>query len=238
MMVFLWQICEKTKFLIYYLGMTRQERREKRREIREQNRDFIKRLAPLIERKYRTSIHFEESLMADDGKVYVDVDLTNIESPFSVFSYNRRMDPEIFDYIDQQVFFLRAAIPVVINFDDGGKYSEEMKEKIRKYVKRHYSLEYEDKRMEHKKSMWFAFVLLVIGLITLGLHFLFSALKIWTDVLDELTLIMAWMFTWQSMDAFFVSGHNKRVDIYNSGQLALAEVTFGPPHIYNDSQKQ
>ena len=221
--------------------MTKEEKREKRakvKEIREQNKEFIERLKPLIAKKYRTSMHYEDSLMDDNGTVYVDVDLTKIESPFSIFSYNRRMDPEIFDYIDQQVFFLRAAIPVVINFDDGGKYSEEMKEKIRKYVKRHYSLEYEDKRMEHKKSMWFAVILLVIGLIMLGLHFLFSALDIWTDVLDELTLIMAWMFTWQSMDAFFVSGHNKRVDIYNSGQLALAEVTFGPPHIYNDSQKQ
>ena len=216
--------------------MTRQERRERNKEIRAQNKEFIERLKPLIERKYRTSIRFEESLMADDGKIYVDVDLTNIESPFSVFSYNRRMDPEIFDYIDQQVFFLRASIPVVINFDDGGKYSEEMKEKIRKYVKRHYSLEYEDKRMEHKKSMFFGFLLLIIGLIMLGLHFVFSALKVWTDVLNELSLIMAWMFVWQSMDTFLISGHNKRVDIYNSGQLALAEVTFGPPHLYNETK--
>ena len=218
--------------------MTRKERREKRKEIREQNKEFIKRLKPLIERRYLTSIRFEDSLMADDGKVYVDVDLTNIESPFSVFSYNRRMDPEIFDYIDQQVFFLRAAIPVVINFDDGGKYNEEMKEKIRKYVKRHYSLEYEDKRMEHRKSIIFASFLMMTGLIVLGLHFLFGALKVWTDVLDELTLIMAWMFIWQSMDAFVISGHSKRVDIYNSGQLALAEVTFGPPHNYHDPKNQ
>ena len=217
--------------------MTRKERREKRKEIREQNREFIKRLAPLIERKYRTSMRFEESLMAEDGKVYVDVDLTNIESPFSVFSYNRRMDPEIFDYIDQQVFFLRAAIPVVINFDDGGKYNEEMKEKIRKYVKRHYSLEYEDKRLEHRKSIIFASFILLTGLVVLGLHFLFTALDVWTDVLDELTLIMSWMFIWQSLDMFLISGHSKRVDIYNSGQLALAEVTFGPPHNYHDNQK-
>ena len=217
--------------------MTRKERREKRKEIREQNREFIKRLEPLIERKYRTSMRFEESLMADDGKVYVDVDLTNIESPFSVFSYNRRMDPEIFDYIDQQVFFLRAAIPVVINFDDGGKYNEEMKEKIRKYVKRHYSLEYEDKRLEHRKSIIFASFILLTGLIVLGLHFLFTTLDIWTDVLDELTLIMSWMFIWQSLDMFLISGHSKRVDIYNSGQLALAEVTFGPPHNYHENQK-
>ena len=213
--------------------MTRQERREKRKEIREQNREFVQRLKPLIERKYRTSIHYEDSLMADDGKVYVDVDLTNIESPFSVFSYNRRMDPEIFDYIDQQVFFLRAAIPIVINFDDGGKYSEEMKAKIKKYVKRHYSLEYEDKRLTHRKSMWFALLLLVVGIISLALHFTI----VYTpgdgpgsSVFDELTLITSWMFIWQSLDLFLVSGHSKREDIYNSGQLALAEVTFGPPH--------
>ena len=215
--------------------MTRKERREKRKEIREQNKEFIQRLKPLIERKYRTSIHYEDSLMADDGKVYVDVDLTNIESPFSVFSYNRRMDPEIFDYIDQQVFYLRAAIPIVINFDDGGKYSEEMKEKIRKYVKRHYSLEYEDKRLTHRKSMLFAFVLMIVGIISLAVHFafFFGPDNPGSSVMDELTLITSWMFIWQSLDLFLVSGHTKREDIYNSGQLALAEVTFGPPHLHN-----
>ena len=212
--------------------MTRKEKREKRKEIAIQNKEFVQRLKPLIAKKYRTSMHYEDSLMAEDGKVYVDVDLTNIESPFSVFSYNRRMDPEIFDYIDAQVFFLRAAIPIVINFDDGGKYSEEMKEKIRKYVKRHYSLEYEDKRLTHRKSMWFALLLMIVGIISLALHFtiVYAPDGPGSSVFDELTLITSWMFIWQSLDLFLVSGHTKREDIYNSGQLALAEVTFGPPH--------
>lgn len=212
--------------------MTRQEKREKRKEIALQNKEFVQRLKPLIAKKYRTSMRYEDSLTADDGKVYVDVDLTNIESPFSVFSYNRRMDPEIFDYIDAQVFFLRAAIPIVINFDDGGKYSEEMKEKIRKYVKRHYSLEYEDKRLTHRKSMWFALLLMIVGIISLAIHFaiVYAPDAPGSSVLDELTLITSWMFIWQSLDLFLVSGHTKREDIYNSGQLALAEVTFGPPH--------
>lgn len=212
--------------------MTRQEKKAKRREIAAQNKEFIERLKPLIAKKYRTSMHYEDTLMADDGKVYVDVDLTKIETPFSVFSYNRRMDPEIFDYIDTQVFFLRAAIPVVVNFDDGGKYSEALKEKIRKYVRRHYSLEYEDKRLEHRKSMIFGSLLIVVGLIILALHFIlgYAIPKNAGIVFDELTLIMAWMFIWQSMDTFLISGHRKRIEIYNSGQLALAEVTFGPPH--------
>ena len=236
MAFFLANLRKNIVFAIIF-SMTKQERAEKRakiKEVREQNRDFVERLKPLIAKKYRTSMHFEDSLMDDNGVVYVDVDLTKIETPFSIFSYNRRMDPEIFDYIDQQVFYLRASIPIVINFDDGGKYNEELKEKIRKYVKRHYSLEYEDKRLEHRKSMFFGILLLLAGLIILALHF---AIKLAPDgtatsVFDELTLIMAWMFTWQSLDTFLISGHYKRIDVYNAGQLALADVTFGPPHLY------
>ena len=216
--------------------MNRIERREKRKEIIAQNKEFAKRLKPLIAKRFRTSMHYEDTLVGEDGKAYVNVDLTKVDSPFSIFSYNRRMDPEIFDYIDQQVFFLRAAIPVVINFDDGGKYNEGLKDKIRKYVRRHYSLEYEDKRLEHKKSMLFSFFLLLIGLITLAVHFAImfapkpSAAEGAGSVFDELTLIASWMFIWQSLDMFLVSGHSRRVDIYNSGQLALAEITFGKPH--------
>lgn len=215
-------------------GMTKEERKAYHKEIREQNKEFVKKLKPLFAKRYRASLRYEDSLMGDDGKAYVNVDLTKVESPFSIFSYNRRMDPEIFDYIDTQVYYLRAAVPVVINFDDGGKYNEDLKEKIRKYVRRHYSLEYDDRRLEHRQSIFFGLLLLLAGIIVLALHFAFSfgldGYKS-AQVFDELTLIIAWMFIWQSMDSFLISGHSKRVDIYNSGQLALAEITFGKPHL-------
>jgi hypothetical protein len=76
-------------------------------------------------------------------------------------------------------------------------------------------------------------LLAITGLIWLALHFAFSiglAGNQAAQIFDEFTLIIAWMFIWQSADYFFVSGHNRRVEIYNSGQLALAEITFGKPH--------
>ena len=232
-MVFFVFLTENKVFDII-LTMTREERKAYRKEIRDQNKEFIKKLKPLFAKRYRASLRYEDSLMGDDGKAYVNVDLTKVESPFSIFSYNRRMDPEIFDYIDTQVYYLRAAVPVVINFDDGGKYNEDLKEKIRKYVRRHYSLEYDDRRLEHRQSIFFGLLLLLAGIIVLALHFAFSfglgGYKS-AQVFDELTLIIAWMFIWQSMDSFLISGHSKRVDIYNSGQLALAEITFGKPHL-------
>lgn len=212
--------------------MTFKEKRKKIKEISSQKRDFLKRLTPLVEKKYRVSMHYEDTLMSDDGKAYVNVDLTKIDSPFSVFSYDKRMDPEIFDYIDTQVYYLRTEIPVVINFDDGGKYSDDLKDKIRKYVKRHYILEYEDKRIEHSKSLLFGALIIAIGVLMLTFHFLSTFLFYKNgenQVFNEISLILSWMFIWQGTDTFVISGHSRRIDIHNSGQLALAEVTFGEP---------
>lgn len=210
------------------MGIFSKTSREKRKEVRGQVASFTHNLNDLYSKKYRYSLRYEDSLIKDDGKAYVNVDLTKIDSPFSVFSYDKRMDPDIYDYIDQQVFYLRAEVPVVINFDDGGKYSEELKDKIKKCVTRHYHLQYEDTRYEHHRSMIFGFVLACIGLLMLALHFviMFAFENKPLEIVNELTLIISWMFVWSSVDTFIVSGHSKRVDIMNSGQLALAEITF------------
>lgn len=214
------------------MGIFGNKSKEKRKEVRQQVSNFNKQLNELYSKKYRYSLRYEDSLIKEDGKAYVNVDLTKVDSPFSVFSYDRRMDPDIYDYIDQQVFYLRAEIPVVINFDDGGKYSQDLKDKIKKCVVRHYHLQYEDKRYEHHRSMIFGFALMLVGFLALFLHFtlmyVFDTSKFpQMEVVNEITLIISWMFVWSSVDTFVVSGHSKRVDIMNSGQLALADITFG-----------
>ena len=172
-------------------------------------------------------------MIGDDDKAYINIDLTKIESPFSVFSYERRLDQEIYDYIENEAFYLRVAIPLVINFDDGGKYSDDLKNKIRRTVIRHYSLDYEDKRLEWEKGRRFGWIVLSIGLIFLLTYvllsvFVFSPLG-WDNVMIEIICIMSWVFVWQSVDAFFFSGHRRKIDVLNAGQLALAEVRFGEP---------
>ena len=72
MVVFSWLVCQNIKILVKYNGMTKQERLEKRekiKEIRAQNKEFIERLKPLVAKKYRTSMHYEDSLMDDNGVV-------------------------------------------------------------------------------------------------------------------------------------------------------------------------
>lgn len=199
------------------------------RKILEENRIFRHRIDELFAKKYRTSVRFENALTMDDGKAYINVDLTKIDSPFSEFSYNRRMNPEIYDYINNEAFFLRVSIPLVIRFDDDGKYSEEMKTNIRKTVVRHYNLEYEDCRFAYRKNMWSGFFILGIGVICLLTYILLSIFGNWDSVFMEPLLIVSWVCVWESINRFFFSGHERKVDVYNAGQLALAEVSFGKP---------
>ncbi len=210
--------------------LKKEQERAKKQEIREQNFVFASKVSKLMDRKYRYSIRYENSLVEDDGKAYINVDLTKVETPFSVYSYDKRVDPEIYAYIDSAAFYLRAAVPVVINFDDGGRYSEEMKEKIRKAVIRHYALEFEERIHEHKRRSMFGMLALIIGIIFLSLLVIFNFFvsdKI--RIFLEIITILSWAFVWQSVDIFFFAGHERRLDIYNSAQLAVAEVIFGEP---------
>lgn len=204
-------------------------RKEKKTEIKEQNIVFAQKISKLLDRKYRYSIRYEDSLVEDDGKAYINVDLTKVETPFSVYSYNRRVDPEIYAYIDNAAFYLRASVPVVINFDDGGRYSDELKEKIRKAVIRHYALEFEDRMHEHRRRIVFGLFALLFGLIFLTTTILLHVFVERINVFFEIITILSWVFIWQSVDIFFFAGHERRIDIYNSAQLAVAEVKFGAP---------
>lgn len=203
--------------------------KQKRAEIKEQNINFAHKVSRLMDRKYRYSIRYEDSLVEDDGKAYINVDLTKVETPFSVYSYNRRVDPEIYAYIDSAAFYLRASVPVVINFDDGGRYSDELKEKIRKAVIRHYALEFEDRMHEHHRRLAFGIIAFIFGLLFLATTILLNIFVDSMNIFFEIITILSWVFIWQSMDIFFFAGHERRIDIYNSAQLAVAEVKFGAP---------
>ena len=66
----------------------KKENAKKKRK--EQQKLFRKRLDSLFRTEYRYSLKFEETHVFDDGKAYINVDLTKCESPFSIYSYDNR----------------------------------------------------------------------------------------------------------------------------------------------------
>ena len=212
---------------------SRQEQRSLKKIKKTQNRLFRKRIAALFKTEYRYSLRFEERHVFDDGKAYINVDLTKCKTPFSIYSYEERINPEIYDYINQETLFLPADIPVVINFVDANKYSEKMKTNIKKAVIRHYSLEYEEARYNLHKSRMFAFLSLGVGLVLFAFYLLSIIYIPNEDIakIFEVLQILSWVFIWEAVDRFALTGFDEAIDVANAGQLALVEVQFGEPKI-------
>ncbi len=198
--------------------------------IRESRKVFIRKMNDLFRSEYRYSHRFNKDHIQEDGKANIHVDLTKVEEgPFSIYSYERRIDPEIYNYIDQEAFFLRADVPLIVTFDDGGRYSPELKQKIRDAVIRHYALEYEDKRMDYDRNNKIGLFALILGVSILILYIVLAIIfnnRNLNTVFIELLLIMSWMLIWSSLDHFIFIGGDLRKDSFNAGQLALMEVRF------------
>ncbi len=216
----------------------KRKKQEIERKRKEQRKMFRRRLATLMRDEYRYSLRFEEAHVFDDGKAYINVDLTKVETPFSVYSYDNRIIPEIYDYINQETWFIPADVPIVVNFDDDGKYSDEMKTRIKKAVIRHYSLEYEDQKWELNKSRKFGLATLIIGLLLLSVYVWMSiVVGMSGNVMDPFNFIkepiqiLAWVCIWETVDRFAMTGFDDTVEVLNAGQLALMEVQFGKPMI-------
>ncbi len=206
--------------------------KEKKLKQKEQRRAFVRNIDRLFKTEYRYSKRFEKQHVHHDGKAYINVDLTKVDTPFSIYSYDTRIDQEIYDYIDSEVFYLAADIPLVVNFDDDGKYGEGLKDKITKAVVKHYALQYEDKRKALSKNTFTGFAILIIGILLLLLYVTLNIVTpdgIFFTNFYEIILIMSWMFIWEAGNRFFFSGSTTREEVFNAGQLALLEVRFGKP---------
>ena len=105
--------------------------------------------------------------------------------------------------------------------------NSEFKEKIEKYTRRHYTLQYEDTRLEYFKSIFYGFLFLLIGIIVLATYITLSTTVLKDNsIFIEIICILSWVFVWESVNRFFFEGHRNRVEVKNAAQIALAEITF------------
>ena len=213
--------------------MQTKESKERKQKEKESRKAFIRKIDTLFQMEYRYSPLFAKEHIKEDGKAYINIDLTKVEDgPFSIYSYSKRIDPEIYNYIDEEAFYLPADVQVVLNFDDGGKYSPELKEKISKSVVRHYALQYEEQRKDLDKNNLVALLTLLVGSLFLSAYIVLSIIFSqggFDTVFIEILLILSWMLIWNSAERFFFTGGSKRNEVFNAGQLALVEVQFGKP---------
>lgn len=136
------------------------------------------------------------------GDVAITVKVEEEEQIFSQFDYdtNEKLNDEFASYIRDKARSAPVKSDISIKiYTPLNLKQKEVEDAIHNKFKQDYLQNQADK----KTNLWFSFAMFVIGLISLGLLFLsYSYFR--NDYADAILEIVAWVFMWEAVDAFFL----------------------------------
>ena len=189
---------------------------------------YKKRLAALkqdIKKKY-TNKKFIEERSGDQFTTVIDVLLPedfNIFNQLSPAKYGM-LNPDIYQYIDEQVYFIPSEYDIVINFT-GREFSSDEKDQITKAVEKHYNLQVYDKIDDIYRNRLLGIFLLIFGIVALAIYFLMN-FRNKNLIMIEIVSIVGTFSIWEAVDCWLIQGHERRVNLRNALQMAHLSVTF------------
>lgn len=92
----------------------------------------------------------------------------------------------------------------------------------------HYNLQVYDKLDDIRRNRALGIFLLVFGALALALYFVMT-LAIKQEVFLEIMSIVGTFAVWEAVDCWLIQGHERKVDLNNALQMALAKVKFDAP---------
>ncbi len=176
-------------------------------------------------KKY-TNERFLEKRKEEDHKVKIEVVLPQdfeLFDPLAPTKYGM-LNPEIYRYIEEQVYFVPSEYDIVIHFS-GKKLLPNEQDLVRKALQDHYNLQVYDKLDDIRRNRLLGIFLLIFGSIALALYF-FMTLRNHNFVLLEIISIVGTFSVWESVNCWLIQGHERRVDLHNALQMALVQVSF------------
>ncbi len=189
---------------------------------------YKKRLAMLkqdITKKY-TNQNFLNARLKDDYTAQIDVILNDDFPIFDTLAPKKygMLNPSIYQYIDEQIYFIPSEYDVTINFV-GKTLSPLERQQIEKAIQEHYNLQVYDKVDDIKRNRWLGIFLLIFGIIALGLYF-FMTISNHNLIVLEIISIVGTFSIWEAVDCWLIQGHERRVSLHNALQMAHLKITF------------
>lgn len=175
----------------------------------------------------KTNKDFTESYtklyLREDGRAHIVCDLRKSDGIFKPFSAEHALDPDIYDYLEDQASYLSAGTPLTIEFALSPK-DKDLQNIIAKLYRSHYRFDFAEDRSDLTKNRVFAWLLLVIGALVLVSYGLL--VKFWGNPLEEIVSIFAWVFIWESCDRFVFERLNIAKKEARDAQMATAQLAF------------
>jgi hypothetical protein len=159
--------------------------------------------------------------MQSDGRAHIVCDLRKEDEIFKPFSAEHALDPEIFEYLEDQASYMSAGTPLTIEFILD-RHNQDLQETISKLYRSHYRFDFAEDRTELRKNRTLAWVLLGIGALILVAYGLLQAFA--KNDFNEIVSIFSWVFIWESCDRFVFERFSIGKKEARDAQMATAEL--------------
>lgn len=188
------------------------------------HKKLFEQLRKMEEKRGTVKDYINSEYIDENGHAVVDVDLVDDDNLFSPYSNKKMLNPEILTYIDSVVDPIPPDIPVIINFivDESSTLDQAA---IRSGFRRYYWLSYKAKAKTLRRMTILSIILFLVGV---GIFTLYYSMKsvLGDFFASEIVLIASWVFVWEGVNRFFLGRREKKIDMINEGQMAVALVTF------------
>lgn len=190
----------------------------------------IKKMAQERRKKRKVKDFINKDYIDDNGNAIVDVVINDKSQLFSQYSNKMLLKNEIFTYLDTIADPIPNIYPLVINFivKDLNTINQEY---VKEALKRYYWFSYKAMEAKLKKDIIFIFLYFIIGIsLIIGFNFIdFEALGIngtWPTIIDSFITIFVWVLIWEAISQLIVGRAEKKEEMLNEKQMALAEIKF------------
>ena len=164
----------------------------------------------------------------EKGDAIVDVVINDRSQLFSPYSNKMLLKNEIFTYLDTIADPIPNIYPLVINFivTDLSTINQEY---VKEALKRYYWFSYKVMESKLRRDFIFIFVYFILGLLLIiGFNLInFEELGInsaW--VIDSVITIFVWVIVWEAISQLIIGRKEKKDEMLNEKQMALAEIKF------------
>lgn len=166
----------------------------------------------------------------EKGDAIVDVVINDRSQLFSPYSNKMLLKNEIFTYLDTIADPIPNIYPLVINFivTDLSTINQEY---VKEALKRYYWFSYKAMESKLKRDFIFIFAYFILGLLLIiGFNLInFNELGInstWQSVIESVITIFVWVIVWEAISQLIIGRKEKKDEMLNEKQMALAEIKF------------
>lgn len=205
--------------------MNKQEKKDFDIKLKAERQEFKKQLKVLFDSNDDIIHDYSDLIRDENGKAHIYCNMRNGQEIFDPYSFNKFISTDVFDYIEKSTYYLRPSIPIVIEADVASDFSIEDEKAFRRHFVYYYNMDFEDKKRSIRRNRIISFLLLAVGIVLLAVYIIVA--NLWKDnVFNELISIFSWVFVWEATDRFCFHSTELKVECFNAGQLAIAELVF------------